>query len=525
MRRHKGLWVRGDVIYFRFTDAQGNPQRPATEFRVGQEDAALKRLAAIKRQVAAERELLQKAESGEALPTAGVTIQSFGAHWNARRLKNEETHQAGTEDKWKLEYIYEFLGHIRIAEYRTRHGQDFIEWLKQQKGRRGKLGKRTIRSIWSCLHNLFRYAVSRELIPVNPVVPGAKGEEGQLPEIEDKDPEWREANVFERWEVERLISDAALPEWHQVLWALKFLAGIRDSEAYALRVSRYDSQLEPLGRLTVAKGWNTRHQKLKDTKTRKRRRVPVHPTLARILGQWLLSGWEKHVHRKPGPDDLLIPNEEGGPLRVDTMLEVFRADCAALGLRQDRDQYASRSTFKSLAEDDGASPEKIRWVMWGRRGTVEDGYSRHAWASFCEEVAKLRIQLLQGTVVQLKAAGAEIGTAKSTSDVGEEDSRVISVADTRTRTGDLLITKAFQEDNPAQSSPCKAAEPVGIRPTRHRSPDPTSAPLVPLCQLDRRRIAIALEAARIAWADGEPSTGLRARLLRLLALLPERGGA
>lgn len=525
MKNHKGLWIRGDQIYLRFTNAHGKRMRPPSGFPVGQEKEALELLATIKRQVEAEQELLAAAETGGDLPSEGVTVRALGGHWNSKRLKKEETLQAATEDTWKLEYIYKFLGHILVTEFRTKHGHEFVEWLEGQKGRRGKLGARTVRSIWSCLHNLFRFAVGKEFIPVNPCVPAGVGETGHLPEIEDKDEEWRDTAVFERYEVERLISDERLPEWHRVLWAIKFLSGMRDSEAYALRISRYEPRIEPLGRLTVAKGWNTRHQKLKKPKTKKRRKVPVHPTLAKVLAEWLLSGWEAHVGRKPKPDDLLIPNEEGGYLRVDSMLGWFRDDLTALGLRADRQQYDTRRTYKSLSEDDGASPEKIRWVMWGRRGTVEDGYSSHAWAAFCTEVAKLRIDLLEGRIVQMTAFGGEKGTPKGTTEFKTGETSMISEAGTRIRTGDLLITNAYRGHNPTQRVTSIRSVSGGMVSDSPRLATPHPTPPVPLCLSGRSPrpdiIRLALQDALRNWEAGSDPQSLRRDLTAILGAIPE----
>ncbi len=102
--------------------------------------------------------------------------------------------------------------------------------------------------------------------------------------------------IFTRDEVERLISDPRLLEDRRVLYAVKGLAGLRHGEAARLRFTHYDPTLEPLGALD-----------LEQTKTQVPRRVPVHPTLARMLAEWKLAGWERTFGRAPRPDDLIVP--------------------------------------------------------------------------------------------------------------------------------------------------------------------------------------------------------------------------
>jgi hypothetical protein len=72
---------------------------------------------------------------------------------------------------------------------------------------------------------------------------------GVLPKKVDKDPTWRVTAIYTREEIEKLISDRRIAEDRRVLHALKALGGLRHGEAAG-------------------------------------RRVPVHPTLARVLSEW-----------------------------------------------------------------------------------------------------------------------------------------------------------------------------------------------------------------------------------------------
>lgn len=128
----------------------------------------------------------------------------------------------------------------------------------------------------------------------------------------------------------------------------------------------YDPTMKPLGRLDVHKSFSPRLSRTKVTKTGKQRLVPAHPTLARILAEWKLSGWAAMFGRAPTPDDLIVPDapcyfhNNGHPLSPDACaaelarvrdlppadfdsyrksrmtLKRFHADCLAIGMRPRR---------------------------------------------------------------------------------------------------------------------------------------------------------------------------------------------
>src|SRR5690606_13724360 len=114
--------------------------------------------------------------------------------------------------------------------------------------RKSDLAPRTVLHVYSTLHNMFESAEIEGKVQRNPV----KVKRGELPKKRDKDPEWRAQATFTLAEVERLISDPAIPVERRVLYALKVLAGLRHGEAAALRWRHYDPTIEPLGKLTIA---------------------------------------------------------------------------------------------------------------------------------------------------------------------------------------------------------------------------------------------------------------------------------
>jgi hypothetical protein len=230
-------------------------------------------------------------------------------------------------------------------------------------------------------------------------------DERQLGPLTDKDPEWRNEAVFTHDEVETVISDARIPPDRQMVYALELLAGVRPGEAAAVRWRHYDPTVRPLGKLLVAKSYNTRRDREKSTKTDAVKHVPVHPVLAAILAEWKLGGWAEMIGRAPTPDDLIVPLPPAAAERRRSRSgESFRGhdysgkrwreeDLPALGWRHRR-HYDMRATFITLAIEDGADPEilETRVTHTRKSRNAFDGYNRGLhWDRTCAEIAKLRI--------------------------------------------------------------------------------------------------------------------------------------
>jgi integrase len=105
-----------------------------------------------------------------------------------------------------------------------------------------------------------------------------------------------------------------------------------------LRWSHYDEQAEPLGALNLAK-----------TKTGVPRRVPVHPTLARVLAEWRLAGWERTFGRMPTPDDFVTPTRNMTERTAQETPKQLHHDLDTLEFRRRRG-HDLRRTFITLAQ-------------------------------------------------------------------------------------------------------------------------------------------------------------------------------
>ncbi len=516
------IYTRGTTLYFDWVNGDGKRKQKSSGYRIGQEKDAERALAILERAAQAERDLRERTtEAPDAIPAKGVTFGAYARYWLKERQKNKP--QAAKEDRWKLErFILPALERFPLADIRTRHTRGFVFELKARKMKDGEpeLAPRTIRSIWSCLRSMMQDAVVDEFIPQTPCVL----KHGDLPPVEDKDPDWRAGAIYTREEVEALISDERIPFHRRVRNGLLFLAGFRPSEAFALRLKHYTHALEPLGRLDLMRAFNTALKKEKALKVAaKRRLVPVHPTLARLLAEWLLSGWEAYVGRKPGPDDLLIPNPKGNNARVDDAYQEMLEDQELLGWRKRR-LYDARRTFISLVQADGASKNLLRWVTHGpKSGEVIDIYTEIPWPELCREVAKLRVSLRgRSPIVELRRAsgtpfrdsrrdiplvveGNALDSESRHPDLNRGPTDYESATTTEVDVREWNLRKA-SAGLPA-SAPTDIASPP--RP-------PVTGAVTPL---DRRRIAVKLQAALTAWMEGEDLTTLRARLTRLLGAL------
>jgi integrase len=365
--RHRRLWLK-------FKNEKGTWTCRPSGFKVGEEKKAKDLLRRIENLV----------EAGVEVGGGGpVTVAKWAADWLETRRRKGVVVADDYESRLKL-HILPKLGHLRLDEVRVVHIAEMVQSLKEK-----KLAPRTIRHIYFQTHGMFQKAVRRELLAVNPCVL----DEDDLPAKVDHDPEWRQTAIYSRAEIEQIIVDERIPWDRRMYDALLFLAGVRFGEASALRWRHYDAEIKPLGRLSIAKSYNTKLKAEKEVKTKVPRDVPVHAVLAALLAEWKLSGWPAMFGRTPGPDDLIIPSRLGKNRSANHMLKKFHQDLERLGIRARR-QHDLRRTFISLCLGDGGRSDILRWVTHSRPRTATiDDYTTLVWNPLCEEVAKLRITL------------------------------------------------------------------------------------------------------------------------------------
>lgn len=396
------IYPRGDVLWLRWYDELGIRWRRSSGCRVGQEDEAQAVLDAILRKVAAKRRVLKDADVTDGV----LTVAAYRKRWIADRTARGVA--SAKDDDARLTHAMPTIGQLAMSAVRALHIRDLVRELRSRVGpKKADLAPKTARHVYFVLRQMFSDAVTEEIIPANPCVV----KRGELPAREDKDPEFRSRLKYKRAEVEQLICSPEVPEERRVLYALLFLAGLRIGEAAARRWRDYDTESEPLGRLIVGSSYNRKRKLFKAPKRGRGREVPVHPTLARILAEWKLSGWQRAYGHPPKDDDLMFVAARGGPIKDCSLRDQLQVDLAVVGLPPHR-THDTRHTFISLCRDDGADKETLRVVTHGGKGDQLDEYTHFSWRARCAEVAKLRVSLREGRVLPLRqAAGGELTQA------------------------------------------------------------------------------------------------------------------
>ena len=145
--------------------------------------------------------------------------------------------------------------------------------------------------------------------------------------------------------------------------------------------------LEPLGALNLER-----------TKTQVPRYIPVHPTLARILAEWKLAGWERAYDRAPNPEDLIVPTRNLTERPSPDAQHALLLDLAALNIRPRRG-HDLRRTFITLAQVDGARRDLLETITHGPRGDIINVYTTFPWPALCAEVQKLNVSVREGQVL------------------------------------------------------------------------------------------------------------------------------
>jgi integrase len=370
-------FARGAKLWFSYKDPATKTwtNRP-TGYSVGEDAAACRYISAF-----------MKALNAGSKNGGPMTVARFADRW----LANRKTASVNDDRTRLTKHVLPRIGRMEMSSVRPKDIDDVVMALRDE----GALAPRTIRQIVGVVSTMFKRATKEEIVVSNPVIM----ERGTLPKKVDKDPTWRHEAIYTREEAEILLSDPRILVDRRVLYALKFLGGgMRHGEAASLTWRQYDQAAEPLGRINLGK-----------TKSGAPREIPVHPTLAKILAMWKLPGWEETYGRKPTADDLIVPTRNMTARKPAEAQEALIADLQLLELRvragKDRNRrgHDLRRTFVTLARTDGAIDGLLRWVTHGSSTDMMDLYTTPPWASLCAEVAKLKIELREGKLIELPA--------------------------------------------------------------------------------------------------------------------------
>jgi integrase len=356
------LYAKRGTWWARYKDETGKWKGSPTGYPLDERKKAEKVLRALEEKIAPK--------DADAVDGT-LTVRKYLSRWTAERHELKKV--TADLDKQRITDHAESLLDMQLQDVRPRHIRELVLDLRKA----AVLAPRTIRNVYGALHSMFHNAVAEELITATPCVLAR----GVLPKIADKDPKWRKGAVFTRDEVAGIIADDRILPDRRVSYALMALAGLRHGEAANLRWRDIERRCEPLAAIHLTK-----------TKTKEPRSVPVHPALARILGEWHLIGWEVVYGRPPRPDDLVCPTRTGRVRNRSDAQHSHREDLERVGLRARR-QHDYRRTFITLTREDGARSDLLEAVTHGPRGRIIDVYTTWPWPALCAEVAKLRIEV------------------------------------------------------------------------------------------------------------------------------------
>ena len=205
-------------------------------------------------------------------------------------------------------------------------------------------------------------------------------------------------------------------------------------------------------------------------------------------------------------------------------------DCDRIELRRRR-QHDLRRSFITLARTDGARRDVLEVITHGPRGNIVDIYTTLPWPLLCEEVAKLRVQLLEGQVIQLpKTATASVsdgehsvlGTVEVTHSPkrrkGQESLGHPGLI--KLRGGRDLKTTLDASPSESTSGDAQALVENGrCGRTAHESS--ASEPLVHCTNVPNDPIGASLLDAAAEWSQTQDPSRLQAALLRILTSMLE----
>lgn len=334
--------------------------------------------------------LLERVQRGEdPTPDSGeLTLAAWGRRWVELRRQAGKG-EADNEAAHLEHHVAPVLGRVRLRDLEAAQVLDLVRALPTRLAATGsgeRLSPSTVCKIAGTLRLCLRDAAKRGLIQASP----CNWDASDLPERGPPDV----GEGFTEEEVTILVTDDRIPQARRVLYALEFLTGMRTGEAAARRWRDWDRSKRPLGALKVESAWSTRRGLEKETKTRVRRTIPVHPVLAELLEGWRGAGWAEFQGRHPGAEDLIVPGEDGQPRSNNVSWRLFQEDLALLELPAQR-HYETRSTFLTLCEAGGADPTMVRVLTHPSPKSAADLYRRQKlmWPRLCATVQAIQVSV------------------------------------------------------------------------------------------------------------------------------------
>jgi integrase len=339
------------------------------------EHAGNNRRAAETLEAQRKREVADGTYSPKLGTSRASTVAKFAEAWlGKRKNRNAENDERALRRHvlsidWFAKMRIDLVGPHEIAQV--------VEALQKT-----ALAPKTIANIYGLLRTMFRSAVVARLVYPDPCVLEYKALDRERQ---------REPEVYTLDEIRTLITDRRAGVEKRIFAAVAFFTGAREGEICGLRWSDWDRDSLPLGCLTVAGQYEGRV-----TKTKKKRKVPVHADLAMVLDAWWLSGFELFHCRKPTPTDHIVPPRASHMNRYgdrdhhtkSSAYKMWIALCKAVGVTN-KSLHSTRHSMITWARRGGADPDVLQKITHNAKGTILDQYTHVAWEPLCNAVSCL----------------------------------------------------------------------------------------------------------------------------------------
>ncbi len=279
------------------------------------------------------------------------------------RDRSGQTYKPGTLREYarvlELRVLPEFGG-LRFSELPRSEIQRFVDELLAT-----GLAPSTVRNTINPLQAIYRHAVRRDVVTVNPT------REVELPAERG-----RRDRIATAAEAARLI--AALPACDRPIWATAFYAGLRRGELQALCISDVNITL---AELSVRRSWDHVEGPIEPKSRAGLRTVPIIGVLHVFLANLAAS---------PFGDALIFGRLPDAPFDPKTINDRAKRSWTAANEdeqeaaeREERDPdlvrpitlHECRHTFASLLIDAGVNPKAIQEFMG--HATIEETFSRY----------------------------------------------------------------------------------------------------------------------------------------------------
>ena len=261
-------------------------------------------------------ELVQKAETGDLIKPAKITVAEFLRQWLRDYVSINVRPVTAKGYSQKIEaYIIPVLGRIQLSSLQPSHLQAFYrKALDTDRGNgKGGLSSRSVLHIHRILSEAITHAVKWGLVSRN-----------VAQAVDPPRPAHKEMQTLDAEGIDRLLKECEATPYHPIIH-LMIYTGLRRSEALGLRWRDVDLDMATISVVQVLHRLK-RQTLLNEPKSQKgRRQIALSPNAVLALRSY---GEHRKLERMMigkahSPDDLVFSQADGSPLLPDTLTHAF----------------------------------------------------------------------------------------------------------------------------------------------------------------------------------------------------------